>query len=188
MALLKKQGCTKELQARIAPEPVEASEDRWLRAGRGSCGVHTTRRGSRAGARGQQLLTDTETMAASLRDRARMSTGGGTTERETAQVFAGYDHEEELLAGGAGAAGDLARLSESLQEKEVAAGIALQEVQEQLDGLKNSLAMSNLKYEVADALGPHADDAEDGLSKAGQLALPQIEGALAEWWPKLGGN
>ena len=60
-------------------------------------------------------------MAASLRDRARMSTGGGTTERETAQVFAGYDHEEELLAGGAGAAGDLARLSESLQEKEVAA-------------------------------------------------------------------
>ena len=104
MALLKKQGCTKELQARIAPEPVEASEDRWLRAGRGSCGVHTTRRGSRAGARRQQLLTDTETMAASLRDRARMSTGGGTTERETAQVFAGYDHEEELLAGGAGAA------------------------------------------------------------------------------------
>ena len=45
--------------------------------------------------------------------------------------------------------------------------------------------MSNLKYEVADALGPHADDAEDGLSKAGQLALPQIEGALAEWWPEL---
>ena len=69
MALLKKQGCTKELQARIAPEPVEASEDRWLRAGRGSCGVHTTRRGSRAGARSQQLLTDTETMSASLRDR-----------------------------------------------------------------------------------------------------------------------
>ena len=69
-------------------------------------------------------------MAASLRDRARMSTGGGTTERETAQVFAGYDHEEELLTDGAGAAGDLARLSESLQEKEVAAGIALQEVQE----------------------------------------------------------
>ena len=78
-------------------------------------------------------------MTDAISDRARMSTGGGSSERAAAATFAEYDREDDLRAAGADAPTDEGRLSERLQQKEVGVATSLQDAQVQLDNLRRNL-------------------------------------------------
>ena len=124
-------------------------------------------------------------MADAISDRARMSTGGGSSERAAAATFAEYDREDDLRAAGADAPTDEGRLSESLQQKEVGVATSLQDAQVQLDNLRGSTALTSMKLEVASALHPEEEALIEGFSTAAALAMPEIQDAMKAWFPEL---
>ena len=124
-------------------------------------------------------------MTDAISDRARMSTGGGSSERAAAATFAEYDREDDLRAAGADAPTDEGRLSESLQQKEVGVATSLQDAQVQLDNLRGSTALTSMKLEVASALHPEEEPLIEGFSTAAALAMPEIQDAMKAWFPEL---
>ena len=124
-------------------------------------------------------------MTDAISDRARMSTGGDSSDRAAAATFAEYDREDDLRAAGADAPTDEGRLSESLQQKEVGVATSLQDAQVQLDNLRGSTALTSMKLEVASALHPEEEPLIEGFSTAAALAMPEIQDAMKAWFPEL---